>query len=348
MQNNITATSPNKDYGFFGPDSVTWKVFQHPAAFSVGFQRTVITEMFEPFLLASVTDTEAVLKRPAVRYDRTLQYVSTVAFADSDTVLKASSILYTIHSHIRGNEPISGLQYDANEPEAQLWIHLTQWHSVLLAYEIFGPGKLSEAEENQYWAECRRAAAFQTIDPETVPANREEMRAYYERMRPRMGATIDTQKTVTHLLDAHATLLEKLPAAFKPLAPQIQKTMRQATVATLPKWMRKLGGMQQTAAEDRIAITKMRMVFKLMESLSPQRKLQIVELVSPATAKVVAPAILGITPECENTLTPAEAWANYDKLTPRAQYLALQKQKKPRAQAHAPKDKGAEHLLQFA
>ena len=55
--------------------------------------------------------------------------------------------------------------YDANKPSSQLWIHVTAWHSILRCYEMFGPGRLSEAEEQQFWAECARAAELQTIDP---------------------------------------------------------------------------------------------------------------------------------------------------------------------------------------
>lgn len=88
-----TPPSPPADYGFFGPDSVTWKVFSYPTSFTVGFQRTVVSEMFEPFLLASVHDTGAVTNRPRLRYDRTLQYVSTVAFADSATAIRAADVL---------------------------------------------------------------------------------------------------------------------------------------------------------------------------------------------------------------------------------------------------------------
>jgi ER-bound oxygenase mpaB/B'/Rubber oxygenase, catalytic domain len=141
--------------------------------------------MYEPFLLASVHDTEAVMKRPALRYDRTLQYMATIAFHDSRSVLKASDILVKIHTKVVGTEPISGLPYDANDPDAQLWIHLTAWHSVLYTYEKFGPGKLTPDEETQYWEECARAAQFQTINIDDVPRSREQMRAYYQRMRAR-------------------------------------------------------------------------------------------------------------------------------------------------------------------
>jgi hypothetical protein len=40
---NHDAVVPHEDYGFFGPDSVAWKVFRYPTTLSVGFQRTVVT-----------------------------------------------------------------------------------------------------------------------------------------------------------------------------------------------------------------------------------------------------------------------------------------------------------------
>ncbi|WP_366914462.1 oxygenase MpaB family protein [Nocardia sp.] len=70
--------------------------------------------------------------------------MATIVFHDSRSVLKASDTLVKIHKHVVGTEPISGLPYDANDPAAQLWIHLTAWHSVLYTYEKFGPGRCSQ------------------------------------------------------------------------------------------------------------------------------------------------------------------------------------------------------------
>lgn len=88
--------------------------------------------------------------------------------------------------------------------------------------------KLSEQEEDQYGAECRRAAELQTIESKTVPRNRAEMRAYYARIEPRLAATVETQKIVSHLLNAHASLFENAPAALRLLlAPVRAKYARQ-------------------------------------------------------------------------------------------------------------------------
>lgn len=348
FRSNQAGVKPHKDYGIFGPDSVTWKVFRYPTSFTVGFQRTVVTEMFEPFLLASVTATGAVKNRPAARYDRTLQYVATVAFADSDTVTKSADTLVDIHNYIRGIEPISGGSYDANDPEAQLWIHLTQWHSVLMAYEIFGPGKLSPAEEEQYWAECRRAAAFQTIDPDTVPRNRQEMRDYYARMRPRMAATEATQETVQHLLNASAFLMDGAPPFAKPFATIAKSLFKRATLATLPKWMRSLGGVQQNALLDTAAILAMRAMVRTLALLPDAVMLEMVHWASPGTAKIVAPIALDVQPVLAETVTPEQAWKNAGRPTPAVQYAQHKLQRSKTPPKHAPKDPGITKLRKLA
>jgi len=344
----LKSIEPNKDYGFFGPDSVTWKVFNYPTSFMVGFQRTVVTEMFESFLLASVSDTQAVMNRPSVRYDRTMHYVSTVAFADSQTVVKASNILFRIHTKIIGKEPLSGNYYDANNPESQLWIHLTQWHSVLKTYEIVGPGKLSEEEENQYWAECRIAAAFQPIDPESVPKNRQEMKAYYERMKPHLASTVITQETVDHLLDAADFLLEGLPAIPSSIRPIIKSAFRKATIATLPRWMRKLAGVHQSKLTDTYIIQFMKINFWLMSKVPPKHQLRVLFKVSPNAAKVVAPSILKLDPIKQTVMSPEEAWHKANLEMPLEQYKHELSTRSDDIQEKAALDAGPDNLLRFA
>lgn len=322
MTRTAPGAQPLADYGFFGPESVTWKVFSYPTSMTVGFQRTVTTEMFEPFLMASVSDTDAVMQRPADRFDRTLQYVATIAFGDTASVLKASDVLVRIHARIVGREPISGGTYDANDPQAQLWIHLTQWHSVLYCYEKFGPGPLTEVEERQYWAECALAAEFQTIDPADVPRNREEMRAYYARMRPVLAATEVTQQHVEHILSAADTLVGDPPWFARPLGPIVRRVFRMATISTLPRWMRRMAGVRQSRLTDVLVGAFLRPIFALVHR-SPRLAVKLLAISSPSTASVVAPALLGLEPVDPSTKpTPTEARARAGLRSPRQQYAA--------------------------
>lgn len=336
---------PHEDYGIFGPDSVTWKVFRYPTSLSIGFQRTTATEMFEPFLLASVNDTGAVMTRPSLRYDRTMQYVSTIAFGDSRSVVKASDILVKIHKHVVGTEPMSGLPYDANDPEAQLWIHLTQWHSVLYTYEKFGPGKLTAREEAQYWAECAIAAEFQTINVDDVPRSRAEMRAYYARMRPILCATEATQEHFEKILDSASSTLPETPL-LRPVAKIGSALFRRATIATLPHWMRKMGGVKQSRATDAAVTVVMRAGMRLLAKSVPAQRF-VVRTMTPLSVPVVDPILCGTPPTNPRTWTPEEARAHYGKVSPAEQYAAIQAERAGTPlPAHASRD-GAEPLLAF-
>ena len=161
------------DYGFFGPDSPSWKVWASPTSL-IGFQRAVVLEHFDLFLAAAVADSAGIYTDPTGRLDRTLAYFLTVAVADGRTAVSVSDALMRIHARVKGIEPITGTRYSANNPDAQLWIHVTGWHSVLKCYERYGPGPLSAAEESRYWAESRIAAELQTCKPADVPASRDE------------------------------------------------------------------------------------------------------------------------------------------------------------------------------
>ncbi|CAM5726592.1 oxygenase MpaB family protein [Mycolicibacterium aubagnense] len=84
--------TPAVDYGFFGPDSVTWRVWSYPTSLLLGFARAVTIEHLDPFLAAAVDASGQVYARTRLRYDRTMQYFALVAFGDAESVLDASEI----------------------------------------------------------------------------------------------------------------------------------------------------------------------------------------------------------------------------------------------------------------
>ena len=307
------------DHGFFGPGSVTWKVWSYPTSPVLGFLRAVVVEELDPYLVASVDQSGQVKARPRLRYDRTMQYFATVKFGDTASVLAAADTLMKIHSRAIGTDPVTGRAYDANDPDSQLWIHLTAWHSILYTYEVFGPGRLPAHEEEQYWAECARAAEFQTIDPADVPRTREGIRAYFEGYRPRLIASEIAQSMMEFLLDADAVVLpDAVPA---PVRRMFTAITRRAVIATLPRWMRRLGGTPQTPVVDALAVAVTRPAIRLIAA-STTLQLAVLRTVSPRTLPVLEPVLRG-TPAVDPVVaSPAEAYAQHGP-TPREQYAAL-------------------------
>lgn len=335
-----TDVAPHEDYGFFGPQSVTWKVWSYPTSLTVGFQRAVVVEELDPALVASVDQTRAIHDRPRTRYDRTLRYFALVAFGDSRTTAQAADVLVRIHSKAIGIEPGSGAPYDANDPASQLWIHLTAWHSILYAYEKYGPGRLSAQDEQRYWQECAVAAELQTCDPASVPRSREGVRDYFEYMRPRLVGSPVARATMRHLLRAEI-MLPPTPPLLKPAALLNAHVLRLATVATMPRWMRELAGLRQPRIVDVAVTPLMKLAFRLAH-LDPRLELRLLGLLSPATVPVVAPMLLGISPLRADVLTPAQARERYGYARPAEAHLDWRARQRARVfdEGAAPSDQG--------
>lgn len=296
--------TPLEDYGFFGPGTVTWKVWSYPTSLTIGFSRAVVVEELDPNLVASVDRTQDIYRRPKTRYDRTIRYFALVAFGDSRTATRAADVLVKVHSKAIGTEPYGGGRYDANDPDSQLWILVTGWHSVLKAYEMYGPGKLSLEEEAQYWAECAVAAELQTCDPDDVPRSREELHAYYERMRPVMSGSPIAQRAMKHLMDLRQ--LVDVPVVLRPARWVVARFFRAGVIATVPRWMRAMGDVEQSRAVDVLVRPVLKATFRLA-AMSRRQQLWALGELSPSTVEVAAPMLSGIEPTNPVVVSPQEA-----------------------------------------
>ncbi|MGV0625751.1 oxygenase MpaB family protein [Mycolicibacter minnesotensis] len=311
------AVEPLPDYGVFGPDSVTWRVWTYPTTPTVAISRAVVVEELDPFLTATVNTTGRIYNQPRVRLERTIDYFATIAIGDSRSAAKAAETLTKVHAHAGCLDPVSGVWSDPNNPDQQLWILVTGWHSVLYAYEIYGPGKLSEADERRYWADCATAAEFQTIDPATVPRTREQVRDYFQRMRPRLAASEATQHAMGHLMNAEA-FLPDLPWWLSPVKWPARFALRAGVIRMLPRWQRDLANTHQSVVADLAIRPLLRVAMAVLAR--PRPSLMALRFLSPSTLRVAAPALLGITPVTPQTVTPAEAFARHGISTPKELY----------------------------
>lgn len=319
---------PRADYGFFAPDSLTRKIWAYPTSPLIGLQRAVVIEELDPKLLAAVDKTGANYKRPATRYARTIRYFAAVAFADSQTVLEMADMLVKVHATAIGIEPVSGNRYDANDPDSQLWILITAWHSILKCYELFGPGKLSEDDERQWWANCAIAAEVQTCDPADVPRSRDEVREYFAGWRPRLAASEATHKMMHFLLDGAGQVLPK-GGALGMSAPALARLIRASTIASMPQYMRDLANIRQSKAKDATTITAMRAAIRMLAaSKSAQRHLY--THIMPTTMPIMEAHWGNDEPENPVVRTPAEARDLHGFVRPAEAHLDLRAKQEKR------------------
>ncbi|MGH3676870.1 MAG: oxygenase MpaB family protein [Mycobacterium sp.] len=311
---SLPKAEPAEDYGFFGPDSVTWRVWSYPTSLSIGFQRAVVIEELDPALVAAVDRTHDIYARPRTRYDRTLRYFAMVAFDDSRSTAKAADVLVKIHSKAVGVDPVTGQNYDANDAASQLWIHLTAWHSILVAYEKYGPGRLLAKEEAQYWDECARAAELQTCDPADVPRSREGIQQYFEKMRPQLVGSDIAIQAMRHLLRADV-MLPQMPLLLRPFTKAITAFLRRGTLATMPRWMREMVGLSTSRVLDAMVVPPLRAAFTVI-GMSKRLQLILLRLISPATLPIGTRVLLSIPPKDPAIMTPREAQTRYGYAVP--------------------------------
>jgi uncharacterized protein (DUF2236 family) len=199
--------------------------------------------MFHPPTAAGVAQHSAYRGDFHGRVARTARYFATVALGDGRSAVEAAERLRRVHERVTGIEPLTGRPYRANDPENQLWVHVTGWHSALYAYERYGGGPLPQADEARYWTECGIASELQDLDPHDVPNRRAAVRDYFAAMRPQLAISEPARAIIESLLRP------PVPWQLAPLAP-LFPGLAAATVATIPRHMRQLGAFDQPTLLD--------------------------------------------------------------------------------------------------
>ncbi|MFT3661712.1 MAG: oxygenase MpaB family protein [Gordonia sp. (in: high G+C Gram-positive bacteria)] len=336
------------DNGFFGPGSVSWKVWSYPSSIIAGFARSVTIEQLDPNLNAAVEGTGDVRSRTRTRYERTMRYFSLAAFGATYPAAKAADVLVRVHSKAIGVDPVTGGRYDANKPESQLWIHMTAWHSILYCYEVFGPGRLSEAEELQYWAECARAAELTTADPDAVPRTREAVAAYFEDWRPRLAASENAQTITAHILEGGAVFPEDLPFWFEAVLPVVKYLIRSSIISTYPHYIRNMLDQKQSPVMDLVSRQIMKTVLTTIDR-NKSLYFALGRIVVPSSVEVAGHAIIGVPAESETAMTPREAQRKYGFDDPSQAHLDFRKMQEERVFGfgEAPSNEGLEESEQL-
>jgi uncharacterized protein (DUF2236 family) len=292
------ASRRREDHGLFGPGSPTWAVWSHPALLIAG-ERAAIVQMFHPPTAAGVAQHSVYRGDFRGRVRRTAHYFVTVTLDDGRSAIEASERLRRLHQRVAGIEPLSGQRYRADDPENQLWVHVTSWHSALYAYERYGPGRLAAHDEARYWRECGIASELQDLAPSEVPGSRAAVREYFESMRPALCVS-EPARAIMH------SLLRPPPgrdlAPFAPLLP----VLAAATVATIPRHLRRLGGFDQRGVVDAGARPLARMTTAALTLPVLERLLA---MLAPEAYAVVHEALDGRPPLRDEIVSPAEARA---------------------------------------
>ena len=166
------------DVGLFGPESVSWRVHRETTVL-FGGARALLMHAAHPLVIAGATRTRFYERNPWKRLERTLHLTYTITFGTTEEARKAAERINEVHRSVKGNDDVTGLRYDALDPDLLLWVHACLVDSALL-FERLTVGHLTEEERERFHREQMEAAGLLGLPSDRIPPTMAELRRYVD------------------------------------------------------------------------------------------------------------------------------------------------------------------------
>lgn len=225
------------DPGYFGPDSMMWKVNKEITVL-FGGARALLMHAAHPLIAAGARQTSFYQRDPWKRLIRTLSLQNSVTFGTKDEADESAHRINKLHEVINGTDEVTGGYYDALDHEQLLWVHACLQISSIYFYEKT-VRKLTESEKNKYHEENSFAAEMVLVNKELMPKTHEDLKQWV--------ITKSREKNYILKTDVAEDVYDiikggPVPRHIKPIWPFIAFT----AFNTLPKEFRVLYGIRET------------------------------------------------------------------------------------------------------
>ncbi|MCL7715312.1 oxygenase MpaB family protein [Stenotrophomonas mori] len=181
-RDNQAYDAPLGDPGWFGPDSVTWRVHGEFPGMLAGGLCALMLQVLHPRALAGVYDHSNFREDLVGRLRRTTRFVADTSFAPTALVERQIARVRRIHARVTGTLP-DGSAYAADDPELLTWVHVTEAYGFLEGCRRYCRA-VPPAMADRYYDEYRRVA--EALGARDVPASQAQVGAYFEAQQPRL------------------------------------------------------------------------------------------------------------------------------------------------------------------
>jgi uncharacterized protein (DUF2236 family) len=225
------------DPGYFGPNSMMWKVNKEITVL-FGGARALLMHAAHPLIAAGARQTSFYQRDPWKRLIRTLSLQNSVTFGTKDEADESANRINKLHEVIKGDDEVTGGYYDALDHEQLLWVHACLQISSIYFYEKT-VRKLTEDEKNQYHKENTLAAKLVLVDVNQMPTTHEELKDWVVAKSKEEGYLVltDVATDVYKIIGGGP-----VPIHIKPIWPFIAFT----AFNTLPKEFKDIYGIKNT------------------------------------------------------------------------------------------------------
>ncbi|HEX2031463.1 MAG TPA: oxygenase MpaB family protein [Actinomycetota bacterium] len=164
--------------GLFGPDSVSWRVHRETTVL-FGGARALLMHAVHPLVVAGARETGFYERDPWKRLERTLVLTYAMTFGTEAEARAAADRINEVHRWVRGVDPVTGLRYDAFDPDLLLWVHAGLVDSALL-FERMTVGRLTAGERERFHREQMVAAELLGLRRERIPPTTAALRRHID------------------------------------------------------------------------------------------------------------------------------------------------------------------------
>jgi len=239
------------DPGYFGPNSMMWRVNKEITVL-FGGARALLMHAAHPLIAAGARQTSFYQRDPWKRLIRTLSLQNSVTFGTKEEANESAHRINKLHEVIKGKDEVTGLIYDALDHEQLLWVHACLQISSIYFYELTVK-KLTDDEKNQYHIENLKSADLVLVNIGKVPSTHTELRDW----------VIEKSREKDYLRNTDVALDVKniigggpVPAHIKPIWPFIAFT----AFNTLPKEFKEIYGIKESKLKNAILIFNLKLL----------------------------------------------------------------------------------------
>ncbi len=226
-------------HGYFGSESITWKIGQE-FILLLGGARAVLMQLAHPLVALGVSEHSSYLTDPLQRTEHTFLLGQMLTFGPTATARQAARTINSLHKHVHGTLPMDAgayahnTYYSARDPKLLLWVHATLADTILRTYPLF-VGPLTYEEQNQYYQESKMMGYLLGLTKADMPSTVNDLYAYVHDMvySNQLAATPQAKQIVQQVL------YPPIPNVLRPLL----HLNVQITSALLPQPVREIYGL---------------------------------------------------------------------------------------------------------
>ena len=208
------ARRPHPVLGFYGPDSMMWRINREAVLLGAG-PAALLLQVAHPLVAEGVAQHSSFEQDPWRRLHGTIRTTMALVFGDGAAADRAVKRLNSVHAGVRGDVLDAQARhvawaYRALDPELLLWVQATLIVTSVAAYQRW-VAPLSEDERDRFWQEARSVGVRLGIPLSLSPAGWRALDAYWQRMLANDGP-IHVTPTARRL----ARLIVRPPFPFVP------------------------------------------------------------------------------------------------------------------------------------